>query len=48
VLGYAQGAYADQVPVDPRLVLPLPKNLTFDQAAGMSVSISRFLFPYTE
>lgn len=34
VFGYAQGAYADKVLVDPRQLLPLPKNLTFDQGSG--------------
>lgn len=34
VFGYAQGAYADQVRVDPRQLLPLPKNVTFDQGSG--------------
>lgn len=35
VFGYTQGAYADRVLVDPGQLLPLPKNLTFDQGAGM-------------
>ena len=46
VFGYAQGAYADKVLADPGQLLPLPKNLTFDQGAGAPVS--GFLFPWTE
>lgn len=38
VFGYSQGAYADQVLVDPSQLLPLPKNLTFDQGAGISIT----------
>jgi len=34
VFGYVQGAYADKVLVDPGNLLPLPKNLAFDQGAG--------------
>lgn len=41
VFGHAQGAYADKVLVDPRQLLPLPKNLTFDQGAGTSRVIPR-------
>jgi len=37
VFGYAQGAYADKALADPGQLLPLPKNLTFDQGAGKSV-----------
>lgn len=38
VFGYAQGAYADKVLVNPREVLPLPKNLTFDQGSGIFIT----------
>jgi len=38
VFGYAQGAYADQVFVDPRQLLHLPKNLTFDQGSGIFIT----------
>jgi len=38
VFGYAQGAYADKVLVDPRQLLPLPKNLTFDQGSGIFIT----------
>jgi len=38
VFGYAQGAYADKVLVDPTQLLPLPKNLTFDQGAGLIIT----------
>ena len=46
MFGYAQGAYADKVLADPGQLLPLPKNLTFDQGAGTPVP--GFLFPWTE
>ena len=46
VFGYAQGAYADRVLADPGQLLPLPKNLTFDQGAGKSVP--GFLPPQVE
>jgi len=39
VFGYAQGAYADRVLADPGQLLPLPKNLTFDQGAGTRQSL---------
>ena len=46
VFGYAQGAYADKVLAEPKQLLPLPKNLTFDQGAGTSVP--GFLSPQIE
>ena len=46
VFGYAMGAYADKVLVDPGQILPLPKNLTFDQGAGTPVPVS--VFPWTK
>ena len=34
MFGATQGAYADKISVDYKYMLPLPKNMTFDQGAG--------------
>ncbi|KAL7411138.1 hypothetical protein BDY24DRAFT_365123 [Mrakia frigida] len=38
VFGAAQGAYAEQVSVSYLQLLPIPNNISFDQAAGMSIT----------
>lgn len=35
VLGYTQGAYAEQVAVDPVQLLPVPDNISLEQATGV-------------
>ncbi|KAL1413593.1 hypothetical protein Q8F55_001368 [Vanrija albida] len=35
VLGYTQGAYAEQVAVDPIQLLPVPENISLEQATGV-------------
>lgn len=33
VFGYAQGAYAEQLVVDPKYIIPIPENVSFEEAA---------------
>ncbi|EJU04312.1 NADP-binding protein [Dacryopinax primogenitus] len=38
VFGYAQGAFAERAACDYRTLFPIPKGMTFDQAAGLYVT----------
>lgn len=38
VFGYAQGAFGERVACDYRMLLPIPKGMSFDQAAGLYIT----------
>ncbi|OCB90660.1 alcohol dehydrogenase [Sanghuangporus baumii] len=38
VFGFSQGAYADRVAANWKQMLPLPRNMTYDQGAGLHIT----------
>lgn len=37
VIGRGRGSYAEQVATDPSVLIPLPKQMTYEQGAGFYV-----------